>query len=140
MKQQLAHHSVTGCPMRAGDLLGSGTISGPVRSATQVYRAAGGGRYCILVRAQPVQLTRAGMVGRYDWVGTASCFKTPDSYGSMLELSWKGSKEVDIGNGNKRKFIQDGDEVQMSGYCQGDGYRVGFGDCNGQILAAKQFP
>jgi fumarylacetoacetase len=94
VRQQLVHHTVTGCNMRPGDLLGSGTISGP----------------------------------------------TPESYGSMLELSWKGSKTIDIGGGNTRKFLQDNDEVLMTGFCQGDGYRVGFGDCNGKILPAKAFP
>ena len=92
MKQQLAHHSITGCPMQPGDLLGSGTISGPA----------------------------------------------PGSYGSMLEIAWKGTKPVAIGNGETRKFIQDGDEVIMTGYCQGSGYRVGFGECTGSILPANK--
>lgn len=90
MKQQLAHHTVTGCNMKSGDLLASGTISG----------------------------------------------KTPDSYGSMLELSWKGTKEITLSDGQKRKFLQDGDEVTLTGYCQGDGYRVGFGQCIGKLLPA----
>ncbi|KAJ7372879.1 hypothetical protein OS493_016806 [Desmophyllum pertusum] len=90
-KQQLVHHTVTGCNVRPGDLMGSGTISG----------------------------------------------ETPDSYGSMLELSWKGTKPLDLGGGVTRKFLQDGDEVIMTGYCQGDGYRVGFGECRGKILPAK---
>lgn len=55
----------------------------------------------------------------------------------MLELSWRGSKTVDIGNGETRKFIQDGDEVVMTGYCQGTGYRVGFGLCTGKVLPAN---
>jgi fumarylacetoacetase len=91
MKQQLTHHTISGCNMRPGDLLGSGTISGP----------------------------------------------TPDSYGSMLELCWKGSKTVPLGeSGETRKFIQDGDTVIMTGFCQGQGYRIGFGECSGQILPA----
>lgn len=64
------------------------------------------------------------------------CFQTPDSYGSMLELSWKGTKPVDLGEGITRKFLQDGDEVIMTGYCQGNGYRVGFGECRSKILPA----
>jgi fumarylacetoacetase len=92
VRQQLTHHSVTGCNMQPGDLLGSGTISGP----------------------------------------------TPDSYGSMLELSWKGTKTVDIGEGKERKFIQDGDTVRMDGYCQGDGFRVGFGGVENKLLAANK--
>lgn len=54
----------------------------------------------------------------------------------MLELSWKGTREVDIGNGNVRKFIKDGDNVIMHGYAQGEGYRVGFGECSGIVLPA----
>lgn len=90
-KQQIVHHTVTGCNVRPGDLMGSGTISGT----------------------------------------------TPDSFGSMLELSWKGTKPVDLGGGITRKFLQDGDEVIMTGYCQGNGYRVGFGECRSKILPAK---
>nr|ADD38200.1 Fumarylacetoacetase [Lepeophtheirus salmonis] len=92
MKQQLAHHSATGCNMRPGDLLASGTISGPEESF----------------------------------------------YGSMLELSWKGSKTVKLeSSGEERKFIKDGDVVNVSGFCQGNGYRVGFGDCWGKVLPAN---
>ncbi|XP_031668674.1 fumarylacetoacetase [Oncorhynchus kisutch] len=90
MKQQLAHHTVNGCNVRPGDLLASGTISGP----------------------------------------------DPDSFGSMLELSWKGSKTVDLGGGETRTFLKDGDEVTLTGYCEGSGYRVGFGPCAGTILPA----
>ncbi|XDV18646.1 hypothetical protein PO909_024294 [Leuciscus waleckii] len=92
MKQQLAHHTVNGCNVRAGDLLASGTISGP----------------------------------------------DPESFGSMLELSWRGSKTIDLGNGETRTFLKDGDEVTLSGYCEGSGYRVGFGLCEGKILPALQ--
>jgi fumarylacetoacetase len=75
----------------------------------------------------------------------------------MIELSWRGTKEVDVGDGQVRKFIKDGDTVTMSGYCQGmllicllvllgadclhlvgDGYRVGFGDCVGKLLPALE--
>lgn len=45
-------------------------------------------------------------------------FQTPDSFGSMLELSWKGTKTVDLGNGEVRKFLKDGDEVIMTGKCR----------------------
>ncbi|KAM9311124.1 fumarylacetoacetase [Gastrophryne carolinensis] len=90
MKQQLAHHTITGCNVRPGDLLASGTISGP----------------------------------------------DPESFGSMLELSWKGSKPIDLGHGQSRTFLRDGDTAILSGYCQGDGYRVGFGECSGKILPA----
>ena len=88
--QQLAHHTVNGCNLRPGDLLATGTISGP----------------------------------------------TPDSYGSMLELSWRGSKPIAFPNGETRTFLQDGDRVTMTGWCQGKDYRVGFGEVTGRVLPA----
>merc|ERR1711942_104954 len=90
MKQQLTHHTVTGCNINPGDLMGSGTISGP----------------------------------------------TDDSLGSMLELCWKGTREVTVGEGLTRKFLADNDEVILAGFCEGDGYRIGFGDCVGKVLPA----
>lgn len=93
MRQQLVHHSVSGCPMRAGDLLGTGTISGSDETM----------------------------------------------FGSMLELSWRGAKEIALKNspaGAIRKFLQDGDEVIMTGYTVSDGLRVGFGSVSGKILPA----
>jgi fumarylacetoacetase len=92
MSQQLAHHTITGCNIKPGDLYASGTISGP----------------------------------------------TEDSYGSMLEISWKGTKSITLPSGEERKFLQDGDTVIMTGYAQGDGYRVGFGEVTGKILQAKK--
>ena len=62
----------------------------------------------------------------------------PGSYGSMLELAWKGTKPIQLSTGEERKFIQDGDTVIMTGYGQGDGYRVGFGEVSGIILPANQ--
>lgn len=62
--------------------------------------------------------------------------ETPDSYGSLLELCWKGTKPLDLGNGVTRKFLADGDEVILTGVCEGAGYRVGFGTCTGRILPA----
>ncbi|GIV40966.1 MAG: fumarylacetoacetase [Vicingaceae bacterium] len=91
MCQQLAHHTVNGCNVNAGDIMASGTISGP----------------------------------------------TPDSYGSMLELAWKGTKPVILKNGEKRVFLNDYDTVIMRAWCEKDGIRVGFGDCTGTILPAK---
>ena len=55
----------------------------------------------------------------------------------MIELSWKGTKEIDVGDGETRKFLKDGDTVVLSGYCQGDGYRIGFGQCEGKVLPAR---
>lgn len=91
MAQQLAHHTVNGCNVRCGDLMGSGTISGP----------------------------------------------TPDSYGSMLELAWKGTKPLQLNDGSERKFIQDGDNVIMRGFSVKDGVRIGFGEVSGKVLPAK---
>lgn len=95
-RQMLAHHSVSGCPMSPGDLLGSGTISGTID----------------------------------DSKGASV------NYGSLLEQTWRGANELTLSDGQKRKFIQDMDTIVMRGYCQGDGYRVGFGSCEGQVLPA----
>ncbi|EDQ91251.1 uncharacterized protein MONBRDRAFT_34985 [Monosiga brevicollis MX1] len=64
--------------------------------------------------------------------------KTPDSYGSMIELSWRGTKEIDLGEGEVRKFLKDNDTVIMSGFCQGEGFRVGFGECRSKLLPALE--
>ncbi|HEY7425047.1 MAG TPA: fumarylacetoacetase [Gemmataceae bacterium] len=87
LAQQLAHHTITGCNLRSGDLLATGTISGP----------------------------------------------TPDSYGSLLELAWRGTRPLDVG-GETRTFLQDGDRVTLTAWCQGDGNRVGFGTVTAKIL------
>jgi len=89
LAQQLAHHTVGGCNLRPGDLLASGTVSGPA----------------------------------------------PDSFGSLLELAWRGTKPLNLG-GEQRSFLQDGDTVTLTGWCQGDGYRVGFGEATGTVLPA----
>jgi fumarylacetoacetase len=88
--QQLAHHASNGCNLRTGDLLATGTISGP----------------------------------------------TPDSYGSLLELTWRGTRPLLFPGGEQRAFLQDGDKVTMTGWCQGNGYLVGFGEVTGTILPA----
>ena len=88
MVQQLAHHTVSGCNIRPGDMMASGTISGPEEH----------------------------------------------EYGSMLEISWKGTKPVQMPDGTERKFIQDGDTVIMSGFAQKEDLRVGFGDVRGKVL------
>ena len=89
--QQLAHHTTSGCPMNVGDLLGSGTISGPAR---------------------------------------------PER-GSLLELSWGGKEPILLKTGETRTFIEDGDTLTLSGGAEGDGFRVGFGDCAGKVLPAR---
>ena len=89
--QQLVHHAACGCAMNVGDLLGSGTISGPEKQQR----------------------------------------------GSLLEISWNGSEPVELRGGVKRSFLEDGDSLAMRGWCQGDGYRVGFGEVEGTILPAE---
>lgn len=59
---------------------------------------------------------------------------TPDSYGSMLELSWKGTKPLKLNDGSERKFIQDHDTIIMRGYAQNDKVRIGFGEASTTIL------
>lgn len=58
---------------------------------------------------------------------------TEDSFGSLLELSWNGTKPLALAADTTRTFLEDGDTVVMSGVCQGDGYRVGFGECVGTV-------
>lgn len=92
--QQVAHHTSNGCNLRVGDLLASGTISGP----------------------------------------------TPESYGSLLERTWKGTKPITLPNGETRTFLRDGDSVTMTARAQGDGYTIGFGEVEGTIVPAKIDP
>lgn len=63
--------------------------------------------------------------------------KEPSSYGSMLELAWKGEKPIKLSDGTERKFIQDGDTVIMRAHAEKDGVRIGFGEVSGKILPAK---
>ncbi|MDC3336313.1 fumarylacetoacetase [Flavobacteriales bacterium] len=91
MQQQLAHHTINGCDIHAGDLLASGTISGPEEG----------------------------------------------QFGSMLEISWKGTKPFAMEDGSERKFIQDLDTVIMRGHAEKDGVRVGFGEVCTKILPTK---
>ena len=88
--QQLVHHASSGCAMNVGDLLGSGTISGPEKHQR----------------------------------------------GSLLEISWNGSEPIELPGGATRTFLEDGDSLAMRGWCQGDGYRIGFGEVEGTIVAA----
>ncbi len=57
---------------------------------------------------------------------------------AAAELTWRGTKPIRTTGGAERKFIQDGDRVTMTGWCQGDGYRVGFGEVTGRILPAPE--
>lgn len=61
----------------------------------------------------------------------------PGSYGSMLELAWRGSKPISLSNGETRAFLQDNDRVTLRGWCQGDGYRVGFGEVTSKVLPGR---
>jgi fumarylacetoacetase len=58
--------------------------------------------------------------------------------GSMMELSWRGSESIEVGDGEQRKFLADGDMVIMTGWCEADGIRVGFGEVSGTLLPAIQ--
>jgi len=66
--------------------------------------------------------------------------KEKSSYGSMLELSWKGTEPLIMSDGSERKFIQDGDTVIMRAHCKNDDLRIGFGECVGRIKKARKFP
>lgn len=62
---------------------------------------------------------------------------TPDSFGSLLELAWNGQRPLRLSDGKtQRSFLEDGDQVIMRGWCQGDGYRIGFGEVRGRVLPA----
>ena len=91
MAQELAYHTVNGCPVEAGDMMGYRTIPGP----------------------------------------------TTDSFGSMLELTWRGQNPITLKDGTTRKFINDNDIVIMRAHCKNDKVRIGFGERVGKILPAK---
>ncbi len=57
--------------------------------------------------------------------------------GSMLELTWRGTEPIKLPSGEERKFLQDSDTLTMTAFCQGEGYRIGFGEVTGKILPAK---
>ena len=61
---------------------------------------------------------------------------TPHSYGSMLELTWRGAKPITLNDGSERKFLQDGDSVIMKAFCKKGEVRIGFGEVVGKILPA----
>jgi fumarylacetoacetase len=89
--QMIAHHTGNGCNITVGDLIGSGTVSGPEKS----------------------------------------------SWGSLLELTARGREPLELPGGEKRGFIEDGDEITFRGFCQkDDSVRIGFGECRGVVLPA----
>lgn len=64
--------------------------------------------------------------------------QTKESYGSLLELTWNGTEDVPLKDGTTRKFLEDGDTLNMTGYCESsEGWRIGFGECVGTILPAN---
>ena len=63
--------------------------------------------------------------------------ENPSSFGSMLELTWRGQNPLKLNNGEERKFINDNDTVIMRGFGEKDGIRVGFGEVSGKILPAN---
>jgi fumarylacetoacetase len=88
LAQLLTHHASNGCNLRPGDLLASGTVSGP----------------------------------------------SPEERGCLLELTRRGAEPIRLPTGEIRKFLEDGDEVILRGYCQRDGLpRIGFGECRGIV-------
>jgi len=91
LAQMIAHHSSNGCPLRPGDLIGSGTVSGPEKQ----------------------------------------------NRGSLLEMTWRGAEPLELPAGETRKFLEDGDEVILRGWCEAPGFRrIGFGECRGVVLPA----
>lgn len=63
--------------------------------------------------------------------------KEKGSYGSMLELSWGGKEAISLSDGSTRTFIEDGDSITIRAWCEKDGIRVGFGECEGTIVPAN---
>jgi fumarylacetoacetase len=93
LAQIVAHQASNGCNLKPGDLLGSGTLSGP----------------------------------------------TPDSLGSLLELSAGGKSPLPLPSGETRSFLEDGDEVIQRGYCEStDARRIGFGEARGTLRPAAK--
>lgn len=93
LAQMLTHHASNGCNLRPGDLLASGTVSGPA----------------------------------------------PDSLGCLLEITRRGAQPLALPHGETRKFLEDGDEIILRGYCERPGHaRIGFGECRGLVLPAAK--
>jgi fumarylacetoacetase len=93
LAQMVAHHASNGCPLRPGDLIASGTVSGPDK----------------------------------------------ENRGCLLERTWRGTEPLQLPSGEKRAFLEDGDEVILKGYCLREGFaKVGLGSCRGVIQPRKQ--
>jgi len=62
---------------------------------------------------------------------------TKESRGCLLELSWRGTEPITLPTGEQRRFLEDGDEVVLRGFCERDGFaRIGFGECRGIVVGA----
>jgi fumarylacetoacetase len=59
---------------------------------------------------------------------------SPDSYGSMLELTLGGKNPIKLNDGTERKFVNDGDTIIMKGFCKNNGVRIGFGAVSSKLL------
>ncbi|RMG00040.1 MAG: fumarylacetoacetase, partial [Acidobacteria bacterium] len=58
--------------------------------------------------------------------------------GCLLELTWRGTEPIELPSGETRRFLEDGDEIIMKGYCEKEGFRrIGFGECAGIIIPAN---
>ena len=91
LSQMVAHHASNGCPLRPGDLIGSGAVSGPEK----------------------------------------------ENRGCLLEMTWRGTEPLELPTGEIRRFLEDGDEVILRGWCQAPGFRrIGLGECRGTVQPA----
>lgn len=88
--QMVAHHTSTGCDLRSGDMMASGTVSGP----------------------------------------------DEENRGCLLERTWRGENPISLPDGTERRFLMDGDEVIIRGWCRKGDLRIGFGECRGIITPA----
>lgn len=114
-------------------LLKSAAMREPARVSRVNFRAM----YWSIVQMLAHHASNGTPMRTGDLCGTGTISgETEDSRGCLLELSWKGTKPVHLPGGELRSFLQDGDTVVMRGGCQGDGYRVGFGEVSAKVLSA----
>ncbi len=95
LAQMVAHHASNGCPIRPGDLIASGTVSGPEKQ----------------------------------------------NRGCLLEMTWRGAEPLALPTGETRRFLEDGDEVILRGWCEAPGFRrIGLGECRGIVVGQAVSP
>jgi fumarylacetoacetase len=145
MAQQLAHHTMTGCNVLPGDLMGSGTISGGA--------AGEGGCMLELTRngSQPLdfdelrrkQQQQQQLQGDDSSASSSTTAKSQQQQQQQQQQHAGGSSDTSSGSSSAteqqqelRSWLLDGDVVSLTGYCQGDAYRVGFGSCVGRVAPA----